>query len=72
MQRLVVSQITTLTDRIDTTTVPPRLNALFLGGFSISILLLTAVGLYSIAATYTASEFEIAVRVALGAAHGEV
>ncbi|MGH7619304.1 MAG: ABC transporter permease, partial [Gemmatimonadaceae bacterium] len=45
--RLVVSQITTLTDRIDATTAQPRLNALLLGGFSVSILLLTAVGLYS-------------------------
>ena len=71
--RLIVSQITTLTDRIDATTAQPRLNALLLGGFSISILLLTAVGLYSIAATYVRHrEFEIAVRVALGAAPGEV
>lgn len=71
--RLVLSQITTLTDRIDATTAQPRLNALLLGGFAISILLLTAVGLYSIAATYVRHrEFEIAVRVALGAAPGEV
>ena len=71
--RLVVSQITTLTDRVDATTAQPRLNALLLGGFSISILLLTAVGLYSIAATYVRHrEFEIAVRVALGAAPGDV
>jgi ABC-type antimicrobial peptide transport system permease subunit len=71
--RLIASQITTLTDRIDATTAQPRLNALLLGGFSISILLLTAVGLYSIAATYVRHrEFEIAVRVALGAAPGEV
>ncbi len=71
--RLVISQITTLDDRIDATTAQPRLNALLLGGFAISILLLTAVGLYSIAATYVRHrEFEIAVRVALGAAPGEV
>jgi predicted permease len=71
--RLVISQITTLTDRIEVTTAQPRLNALLLGGFSISILLLTAVGLYSIAATYVRHrEFEIAVRVALGAAPAEV
>jgi hypothetical protein len=71
--RLVVSQITTVTERIDATTAQPRLNALLLGGFSISILLLTAVGLYSIAATYVRHrEFEIAVRVALGAAPSDV
>jgi predicted permease len=70
---LTIAQVTTLTDRIDATTAQPRLNALLLGGFAISILLLTAVGLYSIAATYVRHrEFEIAVRVALGAAPGEV
>jgi ABC-type antimicrobial peptide transport system permease subunit len=44
-----------------------------LGGFAISILLLTAIGLYSIAATYVRHrEFEIAVRIALGATPVEV
>jgi hypothetical protein len=70
---LTIAQVTTLTDRIDATTAQPRLDALLLSGFAISILLLTAVGLYSIAATYVRHrEFEIAVRVALGAAPGEV
>jgi predicted permease len=70
---LTVAQITTLTDRIDATTAQPRLDALLLAGFAISILLLTAIGLYSIAATYVRHrEFEIAVRIALGATPVEV
>ena len=71
--RFIISQITTLNGRIDAATSQPKLNALLLGGFAISILLLTALGLYSIAATYVRHrEFEIAVRVALGATPREV
>ncbi len=70
---IIVSQITTFDDRIGATTAQPRLNALLLVGFAISILLLTALGLYSIAATYVRHrEFEIAVRIALGAAPTQV
>jgi predicted permease len=70
---IIIAQVTTLSGRVDATTAQPRLNALLLGGFAISILLLTALGLYSIAATYVRHrEFEIAVRVALGAAPSEV
>lgn len=71
--RLIISQITTLNERVNATTAQPKLNALLLGGFAVSILLLTALGLYSIAATYVRHrEFEIAVRVALGASPVEV
>jgi hypothetical protein len=70
---IVVSRITTFDDRVDAATAQPKLNALLLAGFAISILLLTAVGLYSIAATYVRQrELEIAVRVALGSTPREV
>jgi len=63
-----VSQMTTLGERVSASTAQARLNAVLLGGFAIAILLLTALGLYSIAATYVRHrEFEIAVRVAMGA-----
>jgi ABC-type antimicrobial peptide transport system permease subunit len=51
----------------------PRLDALLLGGFAAAILVLTALGLYSIAATYVRErEFEIGLRIALGAQYAEV
>ena len=57
----------------EVTRAQPRLNALLLGGFGISILLLTGLGLYSIAATYVRyREFELSVRMALGARPAQV
>jgi ABC-type antimicrobial peptide transport system permease subunit len=71
--RLFAADIATMEQRVDATTAQPKLNALLLGGFAISILLLTALGLYSIAATYVRHrEFEIAVRMALGAQSTQV
>jgi putative ABC transport system permease protein len=70
---LTVSQITTLAQSAEVTRAQPRLNALLLGGFGISILLLTGLGLYSVAATYVRyREFELSVRMALGARPDQV
>ncbi|MFI5229798.1 MAG: ABC transporter permease, partial [Gemmatimonadales bacterium] len=71
--RLITSSITTLDQGVDATMEQPRLDALLLGGFAGAILVLTALGLYSIAATYVRErEFEIGLRIALGAQYSEV
>lgn len=70
---LYAASVSTLDEGVDATMETPRLDALLLGGFAAAILLLTALGLYSIAATYVRKrEYEIGLRIALGAQYGEV
>ena len=66
--RLFLADAVTLGDRIDENLAVQRLGALLLSAFAASVLLLTMLGLYSVAATFVRDrEFEIAVRMALGA-----
>jgi putative ABC transport system permease protein len=71
--RLFLADAAPMTERIDASLATERLNALLLAGFGVAILALTGVGLYTIAATFVRyREFEIGVRVALGATPREV
>jgi ABC-type antimicrobial peptide transport system permease subunit len=62
-----------MTDRVEISLAAQRLEALLLGGFAIAIMLLTGIALYSVGATFVRyREFEIGVRIALGATPAQV
>lgn len=50
--RVYLADFATLTARIDSTLATERLSAFLLGAFALAILLLTSIGLYSVAATF--------------------
>jgi len=71
--RIYVADFATMNTRIDSSLTTERLSAVLLGAFALAILLLTGVGLYSVAATFVRQrEFEIGIRMALGATPAEV
>jgi predicted permease len=71
--RLFLGDATTMADRIDDSLATQRLDAILLAAFSVAVLALTGVGLYSVAATFVRyREFEIGVRIALGATPRDV
>ena len=71
--RIYLADFASMTERVDVSLAAQRLEAQLLGGFAAAILLLTAVALYSVGATFVRyREFEIGVRVALGATPAQV
>jgi predicted permease len=66
--RLFLTDDISMGDRIDASLATQRLSAVLLGAFATAILLLAGIGLYSVAATFVRyREFEIGIRVAIGA-----
>ena len=71
--RIYLADFAPMTNRVDASLAAQRLEAELLGGFAVAIVLLTAVALYSVGATFVRyREFEIGVRVALGATPAQV
>lgn len=71
--RLYLADFAPMTDRVEISLAAQRLEALLLGGFAIAIMLLTGIALYSVGATFVRyREFEIGVRIALGATPAQV
>jgi putative ABC transport system permease protein len=70
---LYLADFATMNERVTMSLATQRLDALLLAAFAIGILALTSVGLYSVAATFVRyREFEIGVRIALGATPAQV
>lgn len=71
--RLYLADFATMSARIDSSLMTARLSAILLAAFAIAILIVTGVGLYSVAATFVRQrEFDIGLRMALGATPTEV
>jgi putative ABC transport system permease protein len=71
--RLYLADFATMGARIDSSLMTARLSAILLVAFAIAILIVTGVGLYSVAATFVRQrEFDIGLRMALGATPTEV
>lgn len=70
---LVLWEARTMDQLLDAPLAQPRLSALLLAGFSLVALLLSAIGLYGVVASGVRRQtHDIGVRVALGAARGDV
>lgn len=71
--RIYLADFASMTTRVDASLATQRLAAQLLGGFAAAIALLTAIALYSVGATFVRyREFEIGVRMALGATPAQV
>lgn len=71
--RLYLADFASMADRVGLSLAAQRLEAQLLGAFAVAIVLLTAIALYSVGATFVRQcEFEIGVRVALGATPAQV
>jgi putative ABC transport system permease protein len=71
--RLYLADFATMSARIESSLTTVRVSAVLLAAFALAILLLTGVGLYSVAATFVRQrEFELGVRMALGATPRQV
>lgn len=71
--RIYLADFASMTNRLDVSLATQYIEAELLGGFAAAIVLLTAVALYSVGATFVRyREFELGVRVALGATPAQV
>lgn len=71
--RLPVSEVQTLEDIVSTSLSQQRVSAMLIAGFSLGALLLAAMGMFGVVSgSVTRRRHELALRLALGAKHGQV
>jgi putative ABC transport system permease protein len=72
-QRLEVGEFVVLSDRLDRDLAPLRTHAATLAAFALFAAVLAAMGVYGVVAyVVTLRRREVAIRIALGATHGQV